>query len=364
MNKLDRRTLLVLARILISVTLITYLLFQVDTTELFTIGRGAILSFLLLAILLEFTGVCVKALRWWWLLRTSEQQISYAWTLRTYLIGQFFSNFLPTMVGGDAVRIYRLNQRTQRTSRAFASVFIERITGFVALTLIAMAALGLSLQLLTAAPQLLWGTVWCIVCASGALGLALAATPITRRLTRLQLPNVMNWRAKLLGMAEALSGYYDYRRTLLGVIGLSFVYQFVWIGANYAVARALHMDVPLAFMALMVPVVDIVGMVPIFFNNLGAREAIFALLLSQLGTTTELALVLSFLVFIVRLTVSLLGGLLYLMGEPAVTRRSVGLPQLPHPHTSNAVAEGPGSAVFDRRRTRLSGSSVKRGTGD
>jgi hypothetical protein len=139
------------------------------------------------------------------------------------------------------------------------------------------------------------------------------------------------------------------------------VYQVVWIGANYAVARALHMDVPLAFMALMVPVVDIVGMVPIFFNNLGAREAIFALLLNQLGTTTELALVLSFLVFLVRLTVSLLGGLLYLMGEPAGVRRGVGLPRQ---QTLKAVEDMPASVVFDQRSAKLSGPFVRRGTGD
>ena len=64
----------------------------------------------------------------------------------------------------------------------------------------------------------------------------------------------------------------------------------------------------------MVPVSDIVGLVPIFFNSLGAREGTYLLLLGLLGVPAESALAASFLIFAVRLVTSALGGILYALG--------------------------------------------------
>src|SRR5262249_46041916 len=61
----------------------------------------------------------------------------------------------------------------------------------------------------------------------------------------------------------------------------------------------------------------IVGLIPIFFNNLGAREGIYTLLLGLLGLPAAQALALALLVFGARLVVSLLGGVVLLL-ESAV----------------------------------------------
>jgi hypothetical protein len=96
---------------------------------------------------------------------------------------------------------------------------------------------------------------------------------------------------------------------------LSFAYQLIWIGINATAARALHLDLAWSHVALMVPISDIIGLVPIFFNGLGAREGTYVVLIGPLaGETAAAALAFSFLVFVVRLLVSALGGLIYLLG--------------------------------------------------
>lgn len=316
-----RRRLFIAVRVIVSATLLTYLLSQVDTAKLIEAWREIIVPFVVLAVALQIFGVIISALKWWLLLRTSDQDVPYLWTVRAYFIGQFFNNFLPTMIGGDAVRVYQLSLRTNHTSNAIASVFVERLTGFFALIVIASTSLILSLQVFAGAPQLLWASVWCILIACGGLVLALFASPIARLLTRLHLPNIVDWRGKLQSISRSLSGYYTYRGTLALAIGLSFGYQFVWIASNYAMAHALGLDVPYSFMALMIPISDIIGLVPIFLNNLGAREGTFVVLLGQLGIPAALALSLAFLVFVVRMVVSLIGGVLYLFGGLAGSRR-------------------------------------------
>jgi hypothetical protein len=64
----------------------------------------------------------------------------------------------------------------------------------------------------------------------------------------------------------------------------------------------------------MVPITDILGLVPIFVNNLGARDLVFTLYLSQVGVAPATAIALAFLIFSLRLVVSALGGLVALLG--------------------------------------------------
>jgi uncharacterized membrane protein YbhN (UPF0104 family) len=133
---------------------------------------------------------------------------------------------------------------------------------------------------------------------------------------------VIAWQRRLRSFAESLAMYYAYPRTLALVIALAFGYQLSWIAGNYAVTSALGLGVPLTFIAFMVPISDIVGLVPIFFNSLGAREGTFVLLLGLLGVPAESALAAAFLIFAVRLVVSLLGGVLYMFSGVEHLRRN------------------------------------------
>jgi glycosyltransferase 2 family protein len=243
----------------------------------------------------------------------AEQPVAYLWTVRTYLVGQFFSNFLPTSIGGDAVRVFRLNRLGGRLGLAIASVFVERITGFLALTMIGWAALGLNFDRFGGNWQLRWAMIWGLLAASGGLLVALSAPWTVGLLSRLPLPNVIDWRGKLRGMADALAQFYAARGALALVTLLAFGYQVSWIAVNVAAVQALRMDVPWSFIGLMVPISDIVGLIPIFFNNLGAREGIYTVLLGLLGLAAAQALALSLLVFGARLLVSLLGGVVLLV---------------------------------------------------
>ena len=147
----------------------------------------------------------ISSLKWWLLLRAAEQPVAYLWTVRTYLVGQFFSNFLPTSIGGDAVRVFRLNRLVGRLALAIASVFVERITGFLALTIIGWVALGLNFDRFGDNWQLRWAMIWGLLAASGGLLVALSAPWTVGLLSRLPLPNVIDWRGKLRSMADALA---------------------------------------------------------------------------------------------------------------------------------------------------------------
>src|SRR3954467_5481526 len=250
-QKEHRRKLLIFLRVAISAALLGYVLLKADLPSFVARWPGISQPLLALALALQLAGVFISSLKWWLLLRAAEQPVAYLWTVRTYLVGHFFSNFLPTSVGGDAVRVFRLNRLGGRLGLAIASVFVERITGFLALTIIGWVALGLNFDRFGDNWQLRLAMIWGLLAASGGLLIALSAPWTVGLLSRLPLPNVIDWRGKLRGMADALAQFYADRGTLALVLLLAFIYQLSWIAVNIVVVQALVIDVPWSFIALM-----------------------------------------------------------------------------------------------------------------
>ena len=61
-----------------------------------------------------------------------------------YLAGQFVSNVLPTTIGGDVLRVSRLSSDTGETPGTFASVVLERLTGWLVLPVITIVGFAVN----------------------------------------------------------------------------------------------------------------------------------------------------------------------------------------------------------------------------
>lgn len=315
-ESLNWRRLLTPLRFLISGGLLVYLIWHANPAAIWGVWQSIDLRLLGVALGLQLTGVMISAYKWNVLLGVRDKRQPYPWIFGTYMVGQFANNFLPTMVGGDALRAVQLGRRVGSFSHASASVFFERLTGFLALSLIASVALVLTYfgwfgTHLQTEPLLMWLTAGFAVAAIGAVICSFAA-PQLLAVFGSRLPAVA--RGPLQKVAAALAVYGKDRVALSKVLALSFVFQSIWILMHVACALSLGIAAPLLIYALMVPITDIVGLAPIFVNNLGAREFIFSLYLAQVGVAPATALALSFLVFTTRLSISAIGGLVLLFG--------------------------------------------------
>lgn len=308
-----RKLLLHLLRIAVSGGLIALLVAQADPRQIWQVWRGIDLRLLALALLLQLLGIALSAAKWRVLLRAHGQALSFRWLLNLYLIGQFASNFLPTVVGGDAVRVVQLGRRIGSYSAASASVFLERLTGFVALAGLAnLALLGLlQTELLGANQPLLLLTVGFGLVALAALLAVFWAARFQRMVGRF-VPAFA--RAPLQRVADALTDYAPRGRQLVLVLGLSLLFQCLWVGLHAVCGLALGLSAPLLLYTLMATNTDMVGLAPVFVNNLGAREMVFLLYLAPLGVGSAQAVALALLIFGVRLLVSVLGGLVLAFG--------------------------------------------------
>jgi uncharacterized protein (TIRG00374 family) len=303
-------------RVAISGGLLFFLIWRSDPLKIWQSWQQADLWLIGLALLLQLFGVALSAAKWWVVLRARGEQVPLRWLIGVYLVGQFANNFLPTTVGGDALRVAQLGRRIGSYSQASASVFIERLTGFLALSLIANLALMAAYLIpaghpLTTTPLLRWITIAFTLAAIAAMVASFAALTLERVLGP-RLPAAA--RRPLAKLTQALADYAPQGRWLGMVLVLSLLFQLLWVLIHMVCGWALGIDAPVLLYAIMAPITDILGLAPIFVNNLGAREVVFTLYLSQVGVSQEVALALAFLIFAVRLAVSVLGGLVALFG--------------------------------------------------
>ena len=142
----------------------------------------AILGGMGAAVLLFAGALVMSAVRWWLVL--GPGLVPLGWLVRLYFIGQFFSLFLPTSVGGDAVRIVALSRGGVTTGRALSSVIIERMLGVGALLLYLVLG-GLMAPALVSPllQRLSWALGWrpaLVLVITGGLALGLLAMRVKR----------------------------------------------------------------------------------------------------------------------------------------------------------------------------------------
>lgn len=128
-------------RICISAVLLWFLFRQVDIKGFLQIIRQAQIWFILLSFFLVLTLDVLCFFRWNMLLVASGVKLPVLSVIRPFAGSIFFNMFLPTTIGGDFVRGADLSVSTRKTSHVVASVLLDRLSGYVALVIVALGAL-------------------------------------------------------------------------------------------------------------------------------------------------------------------------------------------------------------------------------
>lgn len=257
----------------------------------------------------------IKAVRLRLLLAAAELLVRYPRALAIYFIGMFFNTTLPTIVGGDAVRVGYLYRETGQLERAAAATLTERAMGMGALVVIALGALAFGSSGLSHA--MVWSVLWASGCVVAALLLFFApwAYRLARGLAaRLRLRKLHRIALRL---EEAMALYRRRKAVVALAVALSFVGQFMMIGMHILLARGLGLGVEPGFFLIAAPVSVLISMVPVTISGLGVREGCWMLLLGSQGVGRADAVALSLLWFAVATASSLFGvPAFFLLGKP------------------------------------------------
>lgn len=284
---------------------------RVDLESLLPTRRASTLSWVAVGLALSLTAIVLSSLRWQRVLAVLGRPSQLPALLSHCLAGQFVSNFLPSSVGGDVLRATRLSTTGETRSTSFASVVLERLSGFVALPLITLVALVASPGLRRLGAVSTVALTLSLATLVG-LGLVLVAAGNGRIGARLTADS------KWLGFASAVHlGIGKIRRqpsAAISVLLTALAYQLTIVCASWAGANALGMSVSWWAVMAFVPVVAIAQVLPVSLNGIGLREGAFVLLLAPLGVAAGQAVAFGLLLYGMNLVVSLLGAPAFAMG--------------------------------------------------
>jgi len=304
-----------LMRIIISLGLLAFLLTRVNLPELAGVLKSINVWWFLLALLVSSLNMFLGAYRWQVLLLASRMAVPLSSLISLYFVGNFFSMFLPTVLGGDIMRTYELAKYSKRTTAAIATVVIERLIGFAALFIICLVSLPIF------GSDRLYGTnILPIAVALSLVFFLLLALLYHRRLMNkiLSLGRIFKrWdlESKLKRGYASLNELAVSKKGMLLAFLLSLVYQFMGIVGVFFVSKALGLDVPFSFFLVTMPIIWVIVMIPISIAGLGVRESAFVFFFTQQGVASSSALLLSLLFFSLTLATALVGGVIYGLGR-------------------------------------------------
>ncbi len=306
---IDRKHYVFGLKALLSVVFVVIIVRAVDLEEMALRFRSLDLKYVIALLFLSFLVIVVSCLKWQILLKVKGLSVSIRYLVSLYLLGYFFNNFLPSMVGGDLARGYFLGKRLGNRRDAYLSVFIERLTGLLALSIMAIIVVFVDHPAVRQG-----GLRWPLIATAcgSMIGIAIV---FSRRLFRLCLSVVparfSGARGKMDKIHKALCEFNGSKRVFVQVMGLSLLFH-VLAGINlYCACLALRYEVMLLDMILVTPLIILVSLIPITVNGVGLWEGSFIVFFALLGIPAPVAISAALLLRAKNLLVSALGGLVY-----------------------------------------------------
>jgi hypothetical protein len=121
---------------ILSILLLVYLFYTTGIEEIIDALKKISLSRLLMMMFLIFVSRLATFLRWHSLLHIENLKVHWKDSLRLTFAGLFASNFLPTTVGGDVVRLAGAMRIGISGALAAASLMTDRLVGIIGMALV------------------------------------------------------------------------------------------------------------------------------------------------------------------------------------------------------------------------------------
>jgi uncharacterized membrane protein YbhN (UPF0104 family) len=276
---------------LLALGLMIYLLSQQGWKEIAYAFRQVPVWRFLIALGLTFISRFAVTGRWHVLLRSAAIRIPFHQTLEITFAGLFASNFLPTTIGGDVIRLGGIIRFGYDRAISLASLVVDRLVGMAGM---AMAALTLIFSL----PALFH-----------ALKLSFSAGAVVMQ--------VGGWyttkdrlKSAFMHILEALRVWLSSPKAILGALAFTWIHMLCVFSSIWILLPGLGESMPFWRIAGLWALTYFVTLLPISINGLGVQELSITFLFSTFGgITTANALTISIFMRILPMFASLPGAI-------------------------------------------------------
>ena len=302
-------------KLLVSVLLVTWIVKDVDFSEIGEVLKHSNIPLLVFAFCMYFVGYVLTAIRWRLLISIHGVRPPLLVLVQSFMVGIFFNNLLPSTIGGDVSRMYDVWRIAKDKASAVSVVLVDRFLGVTALILWATVAVFSSPEIRS--QSTLYLPVLAVFGMVIAVGMFILGRPRSLVLGLIKgihgllhfLPTFA--QTAIEKILNAFGPYYDHNRVVFQALLVSLLLQLNVIAHFWLVCIALQIDLPFFAVCVVVPCVLMITMLPISINAIGVREVAFVYFAGLFGVSSEQGLVLAWVAFTFVILQGLLGGAVF-----------------------------------------------------
>lgn len=306
--------LLITLKLVIAITLIAVIVSRVNLDDVWSAFARADKVLITGAFLLYFLGLCIIASRWKLLLAAQGVSASLFTLVKSMIVAVFFNNFLPSTVGGDAMRAYDTWRMGGGKTQSVSIVLIDRLFGIFTLFIFALLALLMTSIEVSFIPNIkLWVMIAVVIGIAGIYILFFKAQAISQYLHSNVKADDGFLRRFSQKIFDVFAVYNGKPSILFTALFLSVLLQLNVIFHYYLLALSLGIEVPLLAMFIIIPVAIVVMMIPVSINAIGIRELIFVTMFGFYGVNNADALAFAWMSFVLITILGVLGGIVFML---------------------------------------------------
>jgi uncharacterized protein (TIRG00374 family) len=278
--------------------------------------RQADRSYLIAAVMILPLCHLLTSARWHVLLAALDIRLSQARTFTINMVGAFYNAFMPGTTGGDIVKAYYAAKHVpDKRTRAIISVLVDRAIGLYALVIIG--------GVMAAYQWYQWDIPDCgrvakiagVLIAGTLIGLIVFYVPGLRTLTGLNyILKKLPMQTQVRKAVEAMETYGRRPASVLSAFLLAFPVHVASIMSATFAGKAFGLPLPDLYYWAVVPVIALVGAIPISPQGAGVMEFFAVQLTKRQGVTVSQAFALTMSIRFIQIFWNLAAGLFVLRG--------------------------------------------------
>ena len=310
------KTTKLIVQMIVSLVLLLYLSSKVEWQVVGNAFKAIELKDYLFSLLMWVACLFLVAGKYYLLVKDTPISLSMLAMTKITLVTNFYGLFLPSAIGPEAVRWYKVTRNEKNRLFFTASTLFERlltilvIMGFGILTLYGFSTFeGATLLKQRIAPVLF------PLCGLVLLGTSFFFAPIIKKkcisiLEKLRLKIFQ--RASASHLWDNLSLNPTIRHLPAKLLTLSVLWQIMFVIRLYFLFTAAHLTVTLVDVTWIGSITLLLQIVPISFAGIGIREGAYAYFITFLGYPSEAGVLIGVLLFSQLLIIAFVGGILEL----------------------------------------------------
>jgi len=297
-----------LIRLLVTAAILFALFKFVPYEKLVSVYKDSKKGYLVFGFFIFVLCQIIGIFRWRFLLSSLGVNISIREAFYSYFCGLFLNLFFPSFVAGDVFRSFCISYRHGDTGKVASSVLMDRFSGAIALTLVALFAFIFGRSIVSSEGVIVALLILCAI--AGFSSLAIFSKSFFRFLAR-AFKKKPRLEEKLISFHDKLYFFKNNPKIFAKSFLFSLPIQLLMPTGFFVISRAFDVSLGAIYFFIVVPIVTAIALIPITIAGAGTREASAIYFFSLVGIENSIGLGISLLNLIYLISMGIIGGIFY-----------------------------------------------------